>query len=62
MRNVVLRVLGFHEHASWALASVTLKFVVFRESLPRIGLDSLPAQGAWLRLFRPLSSLLPSHM
>ena len=45
-------VLGFREHASWALASDTLEFVdledipgVFREPLPRIGLDSLPEQG-----------------
>ena len=37
--------LGFREHASWALASDTLEFVdledipgVFREPLPRIGL------------------------
>ncbi|WP_264026590.1 NYN domain-containing protein [Mycolicibacterium insubricum] len=58
-------VLGFREHASWALASDTLEFVdledidgVFREPLPRIGLDSLPEQGAWLQPFRPLSSLL----
>ena len=28
---------------------------VFREPLPRIGLDSLPDQGAWLQPFRPLS-------
>ena len=45
--------LGFREHASWALASDTLEFVdlediagVFREPLPRIGRDSLPDQGA----------------
>jgi putative heme uptake system protein len=61
-------VLGFREHASWALASDTLEFVdledipgVFREPLPRIGLDSLPEQGAWLQPFRPLSSLLTSR-
>ena len=60
-----VQVLGFREHASWALASDTLEFVdlediagVFREPLPRIGLDSLPEQGAWLQPFRPLSSLL----
>lgn len=58
-------VLGFREHASWALASDNLDFVdledipgVFREPLPRIGLDSLPEHGAWLQPFRPLSSLL----
>ena len=31
---------------------------VFREPLPRIGLDSLPDEGAWLTPFRPLSALL----
>ena len=62
-------VLGFREHASWALASDTLDFVdledipgVFREPLPRIGLDSLPAHGAWLQPFRPLSALLTSRL
>lgn len=63
-----VQVLGFREHASWALASDTLEFVdledipgVFREPLPRIGLDSLPEQGAWLQPFRPLSALLTSR-
>jgi putative heme uptake system protein len=67
--GVVIQVLGFREHASWALASDTLEFVdlediagVFREPLPRIGLDSLPDQGAWLQPFRPLSSLLTSRV
>ena len=62
-------VLGFREHASWALASDSLDFVdleeipgVFREPLPRISLDSLPEQGAWLQPFRPLSSLLTSRL
>lgn len=62
-------VLGFREHASWALASDTLAFVdledipgVFREPLPRMGLDSLPDQGAWLQPFRPLSTLLTSRL
>ncbi|SOJ52846.1 hypothetical protein MSIMFB_00353 [Mycobacterium simulans] len=64
-----VQVLGFREHASWALASDSLEFVdlediagVFREPLPRIGLDSLPDQGAWLQPFRPLSSLLTSRV
>ena len=64
-----VQVLGFREHASWALASDTLEFVdledipgVFREPLPRIGLDSLPDQGAWLQPFRPLSALLASRV
>ena len=67
--GVAVGVLGFREHASWALASDTLEFVdledipgVFREPLPRVGLDSLPAQGAWLQPFRPLSSLLTSRV
>ena len=68
-QGVEVQVLGFREHASWALASDTLEFVdledisgVFREPLPRIGLDSLPEQGAWLQPFRPLSSLLASRV
>ena len=67
--RVPVQVLGFREHASWALASDTLEFVdlediagVFREPLPRIGLDSLPEKGAWLQPFRPLSSLLTSRV
>jgi uncharacterized protein len=66
--GVAVQVLGFREHASWALASDTLDFVdledipgVFREPLPRVGLDSLPEQGAWLQPFRPLSSLLTAR-
>jgi uncharacterized protein len=66
--GTAVQVLGFREHASWALASDTLVFVdledipgVFREPLPRISLDSLPDQGAWLQPFRPLSSLLTSR-
>ena len=67
--GVEVQVLGFREHASWSLASDTLEFVdledisgVFREPLPRIGLDSLPEQGAWLQPFRPLASLLASRV
>ncbi len=67
--GIKVSVLGFREHASWALASDTLEFIdledipgVFREALPRIGLDSLPVQGAWLQPFRPLSSLLTSRV
>jgi putative heme uptake system protein len=67
--GVPVQVLGFREHASWALASDTLEFVdledisgVFREPLPRIGLDSLPDQGAWLQPFRPLSALLTARV
>lgn len=64
-----VQIIGFREHASWALASDTLDFVdlediegVFREPLPRIGLDSLPDQGAWLQPFRPLSALLTARV
>ena len=63
--GVPVQVLGFREHASWAVASETLEFVdledipgVFREPLPRVSLDSLPDEGAWLQPFRPLSALL----
>jgi len=66
--GIPVSVLGFREHASWALASDSLEFVdlediphVFREPLPRVGLDSLPEEGAWLQPFRPLSSLLSSR-
>jgi uncharacterized protein len=67
--GVPVQILGFREHASWALASDSLEFVdledipgVFREPLPRVGLDSLPEQGAWLQPFRPLSSLLTARV
>jgi uncharacterized protein len=67
--GVPVQVIGFREHSSWALASDTLDFVdlediagVFREPLPRIGLDSLPDQGAWLQPFRPLSALLTTRV
>jgi putative heme uptake system protein len=67
--GIPVQVIGFREHASWALASDTLDFVdlediagVFREPLPRIGLDSLPDHGAWLQPFRPLSALLTTRV
>lgn len=63
--GVPVTVIGFREHASWALTTEGLEFIdledipgVFREPLPRIGLDSLPDDGAWLPPFRPLSALL----
>ncbi len=66
--GVPVSVLGFREHASWALTSDTLEFVdledipgVFPRALPRVGLDSLPDEGAWLQPFRPLSALLTSR-
>lgn len=63
--GISVAVIGFHEHASWALASEAIRFVdleeiqgVFREPLPRVDLDRLPEEGAWLQPFRPLTSLL----
>ncbi|MYR07179.1 NYN domain-containing protein [Gordonia sp. SID5947] len=63
--GIPVTVIGFREHASWALTTEELEFVdledipaVFREPLPRIGLDSLPDDGAWLTPFRPLQALL----
>jgi putative heme uptake system protein len=61
-------VIGFREHASFALNSDVIEFVdledidgVFREPLPRITLDALPEGGAWLPPLRPLRSLLDSR-
>lgn len=34
---------------------------VFREPLPRVSLENLPAEGAWLQPFRPLSTLLSAR-
>ncbi len=63
--GVPVTVLGFREHASWAVTSEVVEFLdledipgVFREPLPRINLDSLPDDGAWLAPFRPLTALL----
>ncbi len=63
--GIPVTVIGFREHASWALTTEELEFVdledipaVFREPLPRIGLDSLPDDGAWLTPFLPLRALL----
>ncbi|WP_024795675.1 NYN domain-containing protein [Tomitella biformata] len=66
--GIPVQVIGFREHASWAVSSSLLSFVdledipgVFREPLPRVSLDSLPDEGAWLQPFRPLSALLNSR-
>ena len=63
--DMPVTVIGFHEHATWAVGSDIIDFIdlediddVFREPLPRIGLDNLPEAGAWLQPFRPLSALL----
>lgn len=57
-------VLGFREHATWAINAESMNFVdledvpgVFREPLPRVDLDNLPEEGAWLQPLRPLRSL-----
>jgi uncharacterized protein len=63
--GTAVTVIGFREHASFALNSEVIEFVdledidgVFREPLPRITLDTLPDGGAWLPPFRSLRSLL----
>ena len=63
--GIPVQVIGFREHAAWAVASEFVEFLdledipgVFREPLPRINLDSLPEDGAWLQPFRPLAALL----
>jgi uncharacterized protein len=63
--GTAVTVIGFREHASFALTSEVIDFVdledidgVFREPLPRITLDTLPDTGAWLPPFRSLRSLL----
>ena len=68
LEGIPVTVIGFHEHAAWALADDMINFVdledipgVFREPLPRINLDQLPEDGAWLQPFRPLSSLLTNR-
>ena len=63
--DIPVTVIGFHEHASWAVTDPAITFVdledipgVFREPLPRVNLDQLPDGGAWLQPFRPLSALI----
>ncbi|WP_130293558.1 NYN domain-containing protein [Pseudonocardia sediminis] len=58
-------VIGFREYAGFAQASEVISFLdledidgVFREPLPRVTLDALPDEGAWLPPFRSLRSLL----
>lgn len=62
---IPVTVLGFQEHATWAVNHPELEFIdledldgVFREPLPRINLDNLPDEGAWLQPFRPLTALI----
>lgn len=63
--GIGVTVIGFREYALFAQASDDIEFLdlediegVFREPLPRMTLDSLPDEGAWLPPFRSLRSLL----
>lgn len=63
--GVQVTVLGFREHASFAVNSEVLEFEdledipeLFLQPLPRITLETLPPEGAWLAPLRPLSALL----
>lgn len=62
--GVPVTVIGFREHASFAVNSTVLDFLdledidgLFLQPLPRITLESLPPEGAWLPPLRPLSAL-----
>jgi uncharacterized protein len=64
-QGVAVTVLGFREHASFAVNSEVLGFEdledipdLFLQPLPRITLETLPPEGAWLPPLRPLSALL----
>ena len=66
--DIPVTVIGFREHATWAVQHDTISFLdleeipgVFREPLPRISLDNLPDEGAWLQPLRPLTALLTSR-
>ncbi len=63
--GVAVTVLGFRERASFAVLSDVIEFIdlediagVFLEPLPRVTLDSLPPEGAWLAPLKPLTALL----
>ncbi|MEJ2869715.1 NYN domain-containing protein [Actinomycetospora sp. OC33-EN08] len=64
-QGIRVTVIGFREYAAFAVASEVVGFLdleeiegVFREPLPRVSLDTLPAGGAWLQPLRSLRSLL----
>lgn len=66
--DIPITVIGFREHATWAVQHDTISFIdledipgVFREPLPRVSLDNLPDEGAWLQPLRPLTALLNSR-
>jgi len=63
--HIDVTVIGFREYANFALSSEVISFLdledidgVFREPLPRMTLETLPDEGAWLPPFRTLRSLL----
>ncbi len=63
--GVAVTVIGFREYASFAVNSDVLDFIdleeiegLFLQPLPRITLETLPPEGAWLAPLRPLTSLL----
>jgi putative heme uptake system protein len=63
--HIDVTVIGFREYANFALNSEVISFLdledmegVFREPLPRMTLETLPDDGAWLPPFRTLRSLL----
>ncbi|KAA0918649.1 NYN domain-containing protein [Dietzia sp. ANT_WB102] len=67
-RDIPVAVIGFREHAAWAVQHDTITFLdledipgVFREPLPRVSLENLPDEGAWLQPLRPLTALLTSR-
>ena len=66
--DIPVTVIGFREHATWAVQHETISFLdledipgVFREPLPRVSLDNLPDEGAWLQPLRPLTARLASR-
>lgn len=66
--GVTVTVIGFREHASFAVNSEVLEFLdledidgLFLQPLPRITLETLPPEGAWLAPLRPLTWLLRHH-
>ena len=66
--DIPVTVIGFREHATWAVQHDTITFLdledipgVFREPLPRVSLENLPDEGAWLQPLRPLTALLNSR-
>src|SRR5699024_5415760 len=66
--DIPVTVTGFREHATWPVQHDTLEFIdldaipcVFRDPLPRVILETLPDEGAWLQPLRPLAALLNSR-